>query len=231
MNIMKNNILVISAHPDDEVLGCGGTANRLASEGHSVYFSIFGEGITSRYQNRDFADQSLLSNLKNDAQTAAKIIGVKDLFLYSFPDNRFDTVPLLDIIKQVEELVTKIKPDIIFTHHPGDLNIDHVILHRSVMTAVRPVHDFIIREIYTFEIPSSSEWAMNQFGSSFQPNTFFDIASTIDTKINAMEAYQSEKRSAPHPRAPESLRAIAQSWGRHAGCLYAEAFQLVRSIR
>lgn len=224
------NILVIAAHPDDEVLGCGGTAARLAKEGHDVYFSIFGEGITSRYNNREDADQSLLSNLNQDASKAAEIIGVKELFTYPFPDNRFDTVPLLDIIKEVEALIEKIQPEIVFTHHPGDLNIDHVVLHRAVMTAVRPIHDFIIRELYTFEIASSTEWAMNQF-KPFQANTFFDISDTLENKIQAMEAYESEKRTSPHPRAPESLQAIAQSWGRFVGCQYAEAFQLIRCFR
>lgn len=230
---MKNHqvISVIAAHPDDEILGCGGTAARLANEGHSVYFSIFGEGITSRYKNREDAEQTLLTNLNQNAQKAAEIIGVKDVFFYPFPDNRFDTIPLLDIIKEVEELNHKLKPDIIFTHHPGDLNIDHVNLHRAVMTSIRPVHGYTIKEIYTFEIASSSDWAMNQFGNPFLPNTFFDISSTLDTKINAMEAYHSERRVTPHPRAPESLRAIAQSWGRYAGCQFSEAFQLVRSIR
>ena len=119
-------VLVIAAHPDDEVLGCGGTIARLAQDGHDVCIAILGEGITSRYEQREQADQTTVEALHARSWQVAELLGARDLFLYSLPDNRFDTVPLLDVIKIVEELVECLQPQIIYTHHGGDLNIDHV---------------------------------------------------------------------------------------------------------
>jgi LmbE family N-acetylglucosaminyl deacetylase len=226
-----NPILVIAAHPDDEVLGCGGTAARLANEGRDVFFAIMGEGITSRHQQRDAADGRQLNQLKQHAHAAAKKVGVKDVFLDQLPDNRLDTVPLLEVVKLIEDLVDRIKPEIIYTHHPGDLNIDHGVIHRAVLTATRPMAGQPVREIYAFEVPSSTEWAFQRLEPSFRPNVFVDITQTIDAKIAAMECYESEARRFPHPRSPEALRALATRWGSVVGCGAAEAFELVRSIR
>lgn len=226
---MKNDIiLVIAAHPDDEVLGCGGTIARLSDEGNKVYISIFGEGITSRYDSRNLSDKKLLDKLRNHSKEASLILGAQDLIMYDLPDNRFDTVPLLKIVKMIEELILKIKPNIIFTHGSYDLNIDHTILNRAVLTASRPISTHVVREIYTFEIPSSTEWSFNQIGKPFSPNYFVDINKTLDKKLEAMKKYKSEIRNFPHPRSTKALRAIAQRWGSCAGFNAAEAFQLVR---
>lgn len=224
-------VLVFTAHPDDEVLGCGGTIAQLAQEGHDVYIAIMGEGITSRYQQREQADQALVEELHARSQQVAKILGSKDLFMYSFPDNRFDTVPLLELIKIIEELIERLKPRIIYTHHSGDLNIDHVVLHRAVLTATRPVADCPVRKIYAFEVPSSTEWAFGQFQSAFRPNVFVDISATLETKIQAMALYESETQPFPHPRSTEALRAIARRWGSVVGCNAAEAFELIRAVQ
>ena len=156
-------VLVIAAHPDDEVLGCGATIARLTQEGHEVYIAILGEGITSRYQQREQADRSLVEALHARGRQVAELLGVRDLFLYNLPDNRFDTVPLLDVVKIIEELIERLKPEVIYTHHGGDLNIDHVVTHRAVLTATRPVTDQPVQEIYAFEVPSSTEWTFGQF--------------------------------------------------------------------
>ena len=227
---MTHATLIIAAHPDDEVLGCGGTAARLAREGHPVDIAILGEGITSRYAARDEADPALLDELQTRSRQAAARLGARELFLYGLPDNRFDTVPLLDVVKIVEGLVERLQPRVIYTHHGGDLNVDHAVLHRAVLTATRPLAGRPVREIYTFQVPSSTEWAFGQFAPAFQPNVFVEITDTLEAKVEAMQAYESEARAFPHPRSPDALRAIARTWGSVVGCGAAEAFGLVRQV-
>jgi LmbE family N-acetylglucosaminyl deacetylase len=142
-----------------------------------------------------------------------------------------DTRPLLDVVKQVEAWIVEIGPEVVYTHHAGDLNVDHRITFQAVLTATRPQPGSVVRELYSFEVPSSTEWAFGETGPAFRPNVFQDIASTIDVKVEALERYTGEVRTFPHPRSGEALRAIARRWGSVAGVSYAEAFQLVRSIR
>lgn len=226
---MKENLLVVAAHPDDEVLGCGATISRLAKEGADVYIAILGEGITSRYAKREEADKSLIEGLREKTEKVKGTLGAKELFTFDLPDNRFDTIPLLDIVKKVEGLIEELKPETIFTHRTGDLNIDHTITHKAVLTATRPTRGCLVKEIYTFEVPSSTEWAFGQFGT-FNPDTFFDVEGTMETKIKAMEIYDSETREFPHPRSPEALKAIAKRWGSVTGLQFAEALETVRRI-
>jgi len=224
-------VLVVAAHPDDEVLGCGGTIARLAQEGCDVYIAILGEGVTSRYQRREEADLSLVKALHSRAQKVAELLGAEDLFMYNLPDNRFDTVPLLDVVKIIEELVERIRPQVIYTHHTGDLNIDHVVVHRAVLTATRPTVGQLVREVYAFEVASSTEWAFQQFQPVFRPNVFVDISATLETKVEAMRLYESEIRPFPHPRSSEALRVTAKRWGTFVGFGAAEAFELIRSVK
>jgi LmbE family N-acetylglucosaminyl deacetylase len=225
------NVLVVAAHPDDELLGCGGTAARLAGEGHSVYLSILGEGITSRHTDRAGADPVAIKSLHGSSQRVADLLGAKELSLHGLPDNRFDSVPLLDVVKMVEQIIERWRPEAVYTHHGGDLNVDHRILSQAVLTATRPGQRNSVRDVYMFEIPSSTEWAFQQLSPAFRPNVFVDISATLDTKLKGMREYESEVRAFPHPRSSEALRAIAQRWGSVAGCKAAEAFELVRSIR
>jgi len=224
-------IIVVVAHPDDEVLGCGGTIANLSREGHDVYVAILGEGITSRYKNRNSVDLKLLETLKENCKAVAKLLGAKDIFLYGLPDNRFDTIPLLDIVKIIEELVECLQPQVVYTHHGGDLNIDHVIVNRAVLTATRPVKGQSVREVYAFEVPSSTEWSFQHFEPIFHPNVFVDISNTIETKIKALTYYDTEIRAFPHPRSSEGIRAIACRWGTAVGKEAVEAFELIRMIR
>lgn len=224
-------VLVIAAHPDDEILGCGATAARLVNEGHDLVFAILGEGITSRHANRSDADASDLAALRQQARAAAAKVGVKDPIFRDLPDNRLDTIPLLEVVKIVEDLVEQLRPDVIYTHHGGDLNVDHGVLNRAVLTATRPVPGNPVKEIYAFEVASSTEWAFQRIEPSFRPNVFVDITNTIEAKIEAMGCYGGEARKFPHPRSPEALRAIAMRWGSVAGCGAAEAFELIRSVR
>lgn len=226
-----NNILVIAAHPDDEVLGCGGMINKFAKKGSDVYTLILGEGVTSRDAKRDRSKrEDDIRRLKNNIENANKMLGVKKTFTFDFPDNRFDTVALLDIVKVIEDVKKEIIPEIIYTHFHGDLNIDHRITFEAVMTAFRPMALEKGVEVYSFEIPSSTEWAFGRF-SCFHPNVFLDVSSEFKIKLKAMEMYEEEMRIFPHPRSLDALKIQAQHWGTTVGLEYAEAFELIRSVR
>jgi LmbE family N-acetylglucosaminyl deacetylase len=224
-------ILVLAAHPDDEVLGCGGTIARYAREGHDVHIAILGEGITSRFADRDEAEQAELDHLHGQSRHVADFLGARALSLFGLPDNRFDTVPMLDVVKIIETLVSELRPAVVYTQHGGDLNVDHTVLYRATLTAMRPMAGSPVRDVYAYEVASSTEWAFQQFSPVFTPNVFQDITTTVDTKIEAMQLYETEARPFPHPRSPEALRASARRWGATIGVDAAEAFQLVRSVR
>ena len=224
-------VLVVAAHPDDEILGCGATMARLAGEGQHVHIAIVGEGITSRHSDRRNADSKALQELHQQSEKAASTVGAKEVVLFKLPDNRLDTVPLLDIVKLIETLVEKLKPAVIYTHHPGDLNADHGIVHRATLIATRPMSGSPVRDVFAFEVPSSTEWAFQKVEPAFRPNVFVDVSKTLNAKIAAMACYESESRPFPHPRSPEALHAIAKRWGSVVGCGAAESFELVRSIR
>lgn len=228
---MSERILVIAAHPDDEVLGCGATIARLSREGHEVYVVILGEGITSRYASREEASPAAVAVLHDCSRRVAALLGVKDLFLHGLPDNRFDTVPLLNVVKIVEDAIARVQPQVVYTHHSGDLNIDHDITSRAVLTATRPVPGCSVKEVLAFEVPSSTEWAFQQYEPVFRPTVYVDVHATMDLKIKAMALYEGETREFPHPRSALALRAIAQRWGAVVGVTYAETFELIRGIR
>lgn len=225
------NVLVLAAHPDDEVLGCGGTVAKLSSEGHEVHFAILGEGITSRYRERSAADGQLLEALHAHSRKAGEILGVRSVQLKDLPDNRFDTVPLLEIVKIIENLVEQIQPEVVFTQHGGDLNIDHERIFRATLTATRPMQGCPVRAVYAYEVPSSTDWAFGQFSPALSGHLFFDISETLEKKIAAMQCYESEARDFPHPRSPEALRAVARRWGSVTGSNAAEAFSVIRELR
>lgn len=231
MSPAGQRVLVVAAHPDDEVLGCGATIARLTREGAEVYIAILGEGITSRYEKEEWVDRKLLEKLHAASRRVAALLGAKDLFIHDLPDNKFDTVPLLDVAKIIEDIIKQVRPQVIYTHHGGDLNIDHSITARAALTATRPVAGCPVRELLAFEVPSSTEWAFQQYEPVFRADVFMDVQATIDAKVKAMELYEGEMRPFPHPRSAEALRAIARRWGSVAGVDSAEAFELVRSIR
>ncbi|MDW8097727.1 MAG: PIG-L family deacetylase, partial [Aquificaceae bacterium] len=202
------NILLVFAHPDDEVLACGGTVAKLAKEGFDIYTTILGEGITSRDSKRNpELRKEELHKLKEDALRANKLLGVKEVFFFDFPDNRFDGIELVEIVKTVERIVKETKPQIIFTHYWNDLNVDHRITCRAVITATRPQPGMFVGEIYACEVLSSTEW---NYPLSFQPDTYFLLSEEhIKSKIQAMKCYSSEIRSYPHPRSPEGIEYLA----------------------
>lgn len=228
---MSRKILVVAAHPDDAVLGVGGTIAKHAVHGDEIYCLILGEGMTSRYSQREEVKEEELKQLKSAEEQAAEILGTNKGFFRDFPDNSFDTVPLLQIVKAIEQVKEQVKPDVIYTHHWGDLNIDHQITFKAVLTACRPMTDESVEEIYSFEVPSSTEWNSPDVQNYFIPDVFVDISKTFNKKIKALEAYKSEIREYPHPRSPKALEIIAKRWGVSVGKELVEAFRLVRWIK
>lgn len=221
-------ILIVAAHPDDEILGCGGTISRLVNEGVKAYTLILGEGITSRDENRNRDKRKEeIEELKQQIEKANELIGVSKIFSFDFPDNRFDSTPLLDIVKKIEEIKKQVKPDIVFTHFKNDPNIDHKKTYEAVITATRPIEDETVKTIYSFEVLSSTEW---NYPTTFSPNVFFDITKIIDKKIEAMKCYKNELHSFPHSRSIKSIRLNAKLGGSKIGTSYAEGFQLIRTI-
>ncbi|MBI3463400.1 MAG: PIG-L family deacetylase [Planctomycetes bacterium] len=220
------NVLVVAAHPDDEVLGAGGTIARHTQNGDRVTIAILGEGITSRHPARDQADQQALDELRADARRAAKLMGCEQPRLFQLPDNRFDHVDQLDVVKIVEEVVGATRPEIVYTHYHGDLNADHLITARAVLTACRPLPGSSLRRILAFEVPSSTGWGFAEH--VFSPTVFVDVSRTLEAKLEAMKAYRSEVRAYPHPRAPQALAERARTWGTQVGIFAAEPFVLLR---
>lgn len=233
MNLQRKKIMIVVAHPDDELLGLGATMNKwIIEEGIKTHVVILGEGITSRSDNRDTNKwkQELIIH-QNNIKEAQLSIGYHSIKTYNFPDNRFDTIALLDIIKIIEIEKSAFQPDIIFTHHGGDLNIDHQLTFDAVMTACRPMGHETVKSIVTFETPSGTEWRASSDPRNFLPNLFVTLKkANVDAKINAMDCYKFEKRTYPHPRSPEALIIQAQRWGVAIGSEFAEAFCIIRRI-
>ena len=231
-SLRNKKILVIVAHPDDELLGLGGTLNRLKREINcKIKVVILGEGITSRAGERDVnLWKNELKKHKQNILEAKSALGYDELGIYDLPDNRFDTVALLDIIKIIEKEKREFEPEVIFTHHGGDLNIDHQRTFEAVITASRPLEYEKIKTIITFETPSGTEWIASSDPKCFTPNLFIEVKEEdLKAKINAMEAYEFEKRKYPHPRSPEALKILAQQRGVIIGKKYAEAFEIIRT--
>ena len=226
-----SKILVVAAHPDDEILGVGATIAKKVSQGDEAFALILGEGQTSRWQHRELVNEVIINELHKDTLNAAEIVGYSKVYFENIADNRFDSVDLLDVVKCVEKHVETLQPDIIYTHHLGDLNIDHQITHRAVITATRPMGDCSVKEIYAFETVSSSEWNFGNKESGFCPTIFEDISLYLTKKNSAMEKYTSELCEYPHPRSIRMLKAIAEKWGATVGCEYAEAFEAIRVVR
>lgn len=222
-------ILLIAAHPDDEILGCGATVGRLAKEGCQVHTLLLGHGVDARHSdNKDKGIQTKIEALKKQARKSNQILGVEDVFIHDFADNKFDTVALLDIVKVIEKVVDDIQPDIVFTHYEKDLNIDHRIVYQATIIATRPVAGQSVKEIYSFEVLSSTEW---NYPLSFSPDTFFDVSATMDLKLKALECYESEMKDSTHPRSIEAVKLNAELWGTKVGFKYAEAFKCVRCLK
>jgi LmbE family N-acetylglucosaminyl deacetylase len=223
-------VLVVAAHPDDEVLGAGGVMAMHAAKGDYVSVLFLGTGITSRHESQNTVGERQLARLRREAQKSHRVLGVRETFFRSFADNRFDSVNLLDLVKAVEEVKAEVRPSLIYTNHPGDLNVDHRQTAAAVLTATRPVPTETVRKILAFEVLSSTEWNFGRRGNVFCPSVYADISRYLLTKKKAMQAYASEVRPFPHPRSIEGLEILAKFRGMQVGKHAAEAFELIRDV-
>ncbi|HZQ14719.1 MAG TPA: PIG-L family deacetylase [Pseudolabrys sp.] len=217
------NIAVIVAHPDDEVLGAGGTMARHVKEGHAVHVLIVADGETSR-------PDRAVDKRAQAAANAARTLGAEPPRLLGLADQRLDTVPLLDVTQAIERFLAEAAPSVVYTHHPNDLNADHCIVARAVMTACRPLPGSAVTAIYGFETPSSTEWAPPDAAETFVPARFVDISDTLSVKMAALKHYDAEMRPFPHPRSYEAIEALARWRGATAGMRAAEAFVVLRDL-
>ena len=226
---MKNSnstVVVFAAHPDDDILGCGGTIAKLTQEGSKVHIVFLADGESSRSDITDI--NSLIQQRKQNAKKALKILGCDSIEFLGFPDNRLDSLDLLDVVKKIEGFIDAYKPYTIFTHYAHDLNIDHQITHNAVVTACRPQPGHCVKELLFFEVPSSTEWNLSK---AFMPNYFVDISSTLSLKIDALNAYKNEMKSFPHPRSIKAIESLSYYRGASSGCKAAEAFIIGRKIK
>ena len=224
----KKNILVVAAHPDDEVLGCGGSLLKFKKEGFKINTIFLSSGVGARKSKNLEKDIAIR---KKSAIAANKIIGSKILTFLNYSDNQFDRTPFLHIVKNLEEIIFKIKPSIIFTHSNTDLNIDHEITSRAVVTASRPFTNSFLKTLLSFEIPSSTEFNFSNRENKFKPNFFVDITKTLKFKINALKKYSTEIRKYPHPLSLTHIKNLSKVRGSNIGVKAAEAFELLRHLR
>lgn len=215
----SKRILVLAAHPDDEITGCGGTVALHTRSGDIVTSVIVCEAESLRYGKVGVG-------MRSHSMNAAKKLGISDLRLLNFPDQKLDTFTLTDIITPIEKIVREVKPNIVYTHHYNDINLDHQILVKAVSVATRPMEKFI-EAVYSFDAASSTEWA---YPRTFIPDTWVDISETLDLKLSAFSCYESEVRPYPHPRSLKSLRFRAKAWGSQVCVDAAEAFMTVRRV-
>lgn len=228
---MADSVLVVAAHPDDEVLGAGGTIARHADAGDVVQVLIVAEGATSRQEQRDREKAANeLTSLAQAAEAAGRILGAAAVELLSLPDNRLDSLDRLDLIKQIGQKIDQYQPQVVYTHHAGDVNIDHRRLHEAVVTACRPTPGQPVRRLLSYEVASSTEWQPSGSAPAFQPNCFVDITAQWARKRQALEAYAVEMRDWPHARSLEAVEHLARLRGAQVGVEAAEAFCLLRQL-
>jgi LmbE family N-acetylglucosaminyl deacetylase len=223
---MSKTVLIVVAHPDDEVLGIGGTAARHALSGDEVHVIIVAEGLTSRAEDAGEG----LGALHHAAGEAATILGCEPPILLGLPDNRLDTLALLDVIKPIETIINELQPAIVYTHTGSDLNVDHRVVHQAVVTACRPLPGSSVTCLYAFETVSSTEWATMDIGPAFKPTRYVNISVTLDRKMKALACYAAEMRQFPHARSMESVEALARLRGSQAALHAAEGFQVLFEI-
>lgn len=215
-------VLVVAAHPDDEVLGCGGTIRRHTKHGDQVKILFMGSGVAARGQ----ISSEQIEARKEMALRAADLLGADEPVFCDFPDNGMDSVPLLTVVSEIESLMSGYRPDTVYTHSAGDLNIDHRVTHQAVMTACRPMPECSVMSVLCFEVVSSTDWAFNSQPQPFRPVHFVEITETLETKVAALEAYGLEMRDFPHPRSEDNVRALALNRGATVGFERAEGFEV-----
>ncbi|MBN2336452.1 PIG-L family deacetylase [Candidatus Bathyarchaeota archaeon] len=213
-------VLVVAAHPDDEVYGCGGAIRDLHEKGHDVTVVVLTEGSTSQYD-----DKAMVEVKKREAVKVKDILGITRYVWLDYPDMRLDTIPHVELNNSLDDVVSEVEPELVFTHYWGDLNLDHQLAFKSTLVATRPLRKHV-KAVYCYEVVSSSEW--NHSAPRFKPTSYYDTTRTFEAKLDAVRAYGSEIRSYPHPRSVEAVEAMATTRGVECFTEKAEAFILVR---
>lgn len=223
----NKKILVVAAHPDDEAIGCGGTIAKHLSQKDEVHLVFLADGVTSRIEKKND-----LKNRNHMSQKFNRLMGIKEknVVYFNFSDNSLDKYPILQIIKKLENIILRVKPQIIYTHHHGDLNVDHAVAHKAVMTACRPILKENVKKILSFEIPSSTDYNTQNNYLIFQPNYYVNISKFIEKKISGLKCYKKEMRTPPHSRSINNIKNLASVRGNTIGVNYAEAFYVNRII-
>lgn len=222
-------ILVVSAHPDDEVLGAGGTIAKLSDKGVECHLLIVTDGSSSQY--RDFDNLvEIVKAKKQETGDCAAVLGFKSVLYGGLPDMKLDVTPHIEVNKVIEDAIEKLHPDTVFTHFWGDVNVDHQNVYRSTLVAVRPVMGQVVKDLYCYRVPSSTEWTPNKADTMFMPNTFVDITEYAEQKYKAFSKYTTELRDYPHPRSIQYLREDDKAAGHRVGLYAAEEFILLRKI-
>ena len=223
------NVLVIAAHPDDEVLGMGGTIAKLVNNGCTVDVLIVTDGSSSQYRESDHLAE-IIEAKKKETRNCADILGVRNIYYGELPDMKLDKTPHIVINQVIEKVIDEVQPDTVFTHFWGDVNRDHQEVYMSTLVAVRPVMGQVVKELYCYRVPSSTEWTPNKADTMFMPNCFVDIEKFAEQKYKAFACYSTELREYPHPRSVQYLREADKAAGLRIGLLAAEEFVLLRKI-
>ncbi len=221
-SLKNKKILIIAAHPDDEILGCGGVISKF-KRNNKIQVLFLTDGVSARKK-----DNNKINIRRNECLKLFKFLKIKNPIFFDFSDNELDKSTLLNIVKKIEPVIQKFKPNIIFTHYEHCLNIDHKIAYQATITATRPLKkNHFIEQIISYEVPSSTEWRLsNKY--TFIPNVYFDISKEIKNKINYLKFYKSELKKFPHSRSIKGIKTFASFRGLASGFSYAEAFLLVR---
>jgi len=225
------NVLIISAHPDDAILGAGGTIAKHAEKGDNVFVCVLSEGATARYGKK------MISKLREFDKKAGKILGVEKNYYFDFPNIKMNSVPMLEIVKSIEKCIIESKPEIVYTHHWGDLNIDHRVVFDATSAAIRlpergrtSLEKNLIKKVLCYEVPSSTNWAPQIKKFNFNPNVFVDVSKYFNKKLKALKCYKSEVKKFPNPLSEEGILVLAKNRGMMVSMQLAEAFELIRDI-
>ncbi len=219
------SIMIIVAHPDDEVLGCGGTIARHTADGTDVQILFVADGEGSRANGVPNSDHIALR--EDMALRAADVLGTKPPVFLRFQDNRLDTIPFLEVVQAIEGQLETLKPSTVYTHAAGDMNVDHRVVHQAVRTALRPTSSNPVQRLLAFEVPSATDWGGRGFGPDFAPTCAIDVSAFADQKHRALRAYGAEMRAMPHPRSYEAIDALMTLRGAAFGMGAAETFELI----
>ena len=217
-------ILVIAPHPDDEVLGCGGTIAKHVKEGDEVYLCIVTKGYTPDWS------EEFIKNRPKEIKKSNEILGIEKTYFLNFPTAKLDTIPQKELNDSISNIVKEIKPEIVYAPHEGDLSKEHRLIFEAALVATRPKPGSSVKKILCYETLSETEWGRNLIKKMFIPNVYIDISNTLKEKLKAMKAYKSELKEYPHPRSLEIIKALAKKRGSEAGLKFAEAFMLIREI-